>query len=165
MSSVTGGGGNPYVFFTLGTDLNRECLKPAGTDPQLPDEFGHDLAAVGIDPLLQLLDRRLDPRCRSHATCGGTTATANPQCPDLPQLRNQFPRSQTASPGPSARPPNDGLTTETTSVVFASIAQGAIAMLDLTEQATSPVYATVTSCSTSDGTDILNPVWSRPWVP
>ena len=160
---VTGGGGNPYVFFTLGTDLNRECLKPTGTDHNCQTSSGTTLPQSG-SILLSNYWIEDSTAMSITATCGGTTAT---QTLNVPTFHNYEISSALANgvTGTIGAPTNDGLTTETTSVVFASIAQGAIAMLDLTEQATSPVYATVTSCSTSDGTDILNPVWSRPWVP
>jgi hypothetical protein len=51
-------------------------------------------------------------------------------------------------------------------VTFAGIAANGLVIVALTEQAGSPTYATIASCTTKANGRQLNKIfWTRPWIP
>ena len=66
--------------------------------------------------------------------------------------------------GTIGAPSNDNRASESTAVSFAAIAAGDLVIFTLAEQAGSPTYATVASCTTNvEGTEINDVVWTKPW--
>ena len=62
-------------------------------------------------------------------------------------------------------PSGDNTKAETTSVSFAAIAENGLVELTLAEQAGSPTYATIASCTTNAAHDQINDiVWTMPWA-
>ena len=160
---VTGGGGNPFVFTTVGADVNRECLKPAGTDHHCVLSAGNNLPQTGA---LLLSNYWLETTTNQSITgvCGGRTVTDTIA---VPTFRNYMVSSATLGGvnGIVGLPTNDNKVLETTGVTFTSIAQGALIMIGFTEQTGSPTYATIATCSTNGGGNkIINPTWNKPWL-
>ena len=61
---------------------------------------------------------------------------------------------------------NDNKSTESTTITFSAIPANGLVLVGLTEQAGSPTYATVQSCTTNGGGNQINDiVWNKPWVP
>jgi hypothetical protein len=58
---------------------------------------------------------------------------------------------------------NDAKRTESTTLTFSSIAQGALVLVTLAEQAGSPQLATIASC-TAAGSKFKSIVWNMPWA-
>ena len=160
---VTGGGSNPFVFFTLGTNVDTECLKPAGTDHHCVTNTGTTLPQGGTVKVSNYWIETMTTRSVT-AVCAGFSVT---ETISVPTFRN-FEVTAAAVNGvgvtPSA-PVSDAKAIESTSIPVASVASAALITITLTEQAGSPIYATVTSCTTNGGrTKIQNPVWNRPWL-
>ena len=162
---VSGGGANPFVWYTISSDVNQECLKPAGSDNHCVTSSTVTLPQPGSIKLGNYWVETTTSRSVT-ATCGSQSATATIP---VPTFRNY--QVTAASIGgvngviaaPSA---NDGLTTETTTIGFSSITEGGLILISLAEQAGSPTYATITSCTTNGGGNkINNIVWSKPWIP
>ena len=160
---VTGGGGNPFVFANVSTDVNKECLKPAGTDHHCVLSGGNNLPQTGA---VLLSDYWLETTTNRSITgvCAGRTVTDTIA---VPTFRNYVVSTATLGGvnGIIAAPTNDNKAVETTSVSFTSIAQGALIMIGFTEQVGSPTYATIATCTTNGGGNkINNPTWNRPWL-
>lgn len=160
---VTGGGGNPFVFATVSTDVNKECLKPAGTDHHCVLSAGNALPQTGA---LLISNYWLETTTNRSITgnCGGRTVTDTIA---VPTFRNYVLSTATLGGinGIIGSPTNDNKTAETTSVSFSAIAQGGLVMIGFTEQAGSPTYATIATCSTNGGGNkILTPTWNKPWL-
>lgn len=162
---VSGGGANPFVWFTISTDVDTECLKPAGGDNHCVTSSSVLLPQAGSIRVGNYWVETTTSRSVT-ATCGGRSATDTVA---VPTFRNY--QVAAASIGgvngsivtPSA---NEGLTTETTTIGFSSITAGGLILVTLTEQSGSPTYATIASCTTNGGgTKINNIVWNKPWIP
>ena len=99
------------------------------------------------------------------ASCGGRTATDTLNVPRF----HDYEVSSAAIGGVLgvvSAPVDDGLVTESTTIVFPAIAQGSVVDIGLTEEVGSPTLATIVSCTTNGGgTKISNVVWNRPWIP
>ena len=160
---VEGGGADPNVFFTLGTDVGVECFHPAGAldhhcvtsaGTTLPQSGTVEVAAYWIeDTVSQVL----------IATCNGATATATVA---VPAFRNYEVVAATIGgvSGTINGAVDDNLPGERTAVMFNAIAADDVVMFTLSEQAGSPTYATIASCTTNaTGTEINDIVWTRPW--
>lgn len=164
---VTGGGGNPQVFFTLGADLDQECVKPAGADNRCQTATGTTLPQPGTVRIANYwleasTSQTLSHSCSTPASSMTATATI-----EVPTFRNFEVTAATIAgvAGAIAPATDDGTIRESTSVTFSAIAANDLVMVTLAEQAGSPVYATIASCSTVDGTTIDNVVWSYSWKP
>ncbi|KGQ18734.1 Type IV fimbrial biogenesis protein PilV [Lysobacter dokdonensis DS-58] len=160
---VTGGGGNPFVFTTVAGDVNKECLKPAGTDHHCVLSGGNTLPKAGA---LLLSNYWIETTTNRSITgnCGGRTVTDTIA---VPTFRNYVVSTAAIGGinGTISPPANDNKVTETTSISFASIAQGGLILVGLTEQTGSPTYATIASCTTNGGGNkINNPTWNKPWL-
>jgi len=162
---VSGGGANPFVWYTISSDVNQECLKPAGSDNHCVTSSSVTLPQPGSIKVGNYWIETTTSRSVT-ATCGTQSATATIA---VPTFRN-FQVTAASIGGvngvitsPSA---NDGLTTETTTVGFSSITAGGLVLVSLAEQSGSPTYATISSCTTNGGGNkINNIVWSKPWIP
>jgi type II secretory pathway pseudopilin PulG len=162
--NVSGGGANPFVFFTLGSDVDRECLKPAGVNHRCVTSEGTTLPQQGTIAISNYWVETTTSLSRT-ANCGGSTATDTVA---VPTFRNYELTTATVNGvgGVVGSAVNDNLITESTSVLFGSIPQGGLVQIGFTEQAGSPTYATIVSCTTNGGGNkINNIVWSRPWIP
>jgi hypothetical protein len=161
---VSGAGANPFVFFTLGSDTDRECLKPSGTDHRCTTSAGTTLPAQGTLTFSNYWSETITPTPMTNVNCGGQLArdTVN-----VPTFHNYVLSSATLNGvgGTIGNPTNDNKVAESTSVVFGAIAQGSLLMIGFTEQTGSPVYATIVSCTTNGGRNkINNIVWNHPWL-
>lgn len=160
---VTGGGGNPFVFTSVNTDVGKECLKPAGTDHHCVLSGGNNLPQSGS---ILLSNYWLEDTVNRSITgvCGGRSVTDTIA---VPRFRNYALTSAAIGGvnGIIGLPSNDNKAAETTDVTFTSIAQGALVLVGFTEQAGSPTYATIATCSTNGGGNkIINPTWNKPWL-
>jgi prepilin-type N-terminal cleavage/methylation domain-containing protein len=160
---VTGGGANPFVFFTLGTDVNTECLKPAGGDHHCATAPGTVLPLPGA---VKFSNYWIETTVSQQLTavCNGRVATDTVA---VPTFRNYVVTAATVNGvnGTIGASVNDNKITESTTVDFGIIAQGALVLATLTEQVGSPTSATITSCTTNGGGNkINNIVWNKPWT-
>ena len=158
---VSGGSGTPFVFFTLGTDTDRECLKPAGSDHHCVTSAGTVLPLSGT-VRASILVRELHSRTVVARAERRTPATRSRSRPS--KLRGDVRDGQ-------RRARLDRHATERRQdhrydrADLQRDPQGALILVGLTEQVGSPVYATVTSCTTNGGGNkISNVVWNRPWT-
>jgi type IV pilus modification protein PilV len=161
---VSGAGANPFVFFTLGSDIDRECLKPAGTDHRCTTSAGTTLPQQGTLVFSNYWSENFTQQHLTNVNCGGQTAQGDV---DVPTFHNYALTTATINGvgGAIGLPTNDNKVAETTSVVFSAIPQGALLMIGFTEQVGSPSYATIVSCTTNGGRNqIKNVVWNRPWL-
>ena len=161
--NLSGGGSNPYVYFTLGSDVDRECFKPADAIHHCVTTPGTTLPQGGSVRIAEywLLTTTVQPLT---ADCGGQTAVAEVA---VPTFRNYEVTAATSDgvPGSIATPVADNTQSETTTISFGSIAAGGLIDITLTEQAGSPTYATIASCTTNAAGDEINDiVWTMPWV-
>ena len=163
---VSGGGANPFVSFTVASDVDKQCLKPAGSNFHCVTSSGVTLPQTGTVKLGNYWTETTTTQSMT-ATCGNQSATDSSVA--VPTFRNY--QILSASVGGVAGaiqspPTNDGLVTETTSITFSSIASGGLVLISLTEQSGSPTYATIASCTTNGGHNkINNIVWNKPWIP
>lgn len=166
---VSGGGSNPFVFFTLGSDVDRECLKPANSDNHCVTSVGTVLPQAGSVKVSNYWTEtnttmRVTAGTAGNASCGGQTATDNVA---VPTFHNFEVTSATVGgvSGVISAAVNDNKTSEYTVLAFNSIAAGSLVLVGLTEQVGSPTYATISSCTTNaGGTQIKNIIWARPWT-
>lgn len=166
---VSGGGSNPFVFFTLGNDVDKECLKPANSDNHCVTASGTVLPQGGSVKVSNywtetLTAMQVTAGAGGNATCGGRTATDTVQ---VPTFHNFAVTTATIGgvSGAIGAPVNDNKTSEYTVLTFGSIAAGNLVLVGLTEQTGSPTYATIASCTTNtNGNQIKNIVWTRPWT-
>jgi len=160
---VSGGGSNPFVFFTLGVDNNVECVKPAGSDNHCVVTTGTVLPQPGAVTVSNYWIETTTSQ-QMTVTCGGRSATDTVARPTF----RDFTVTAAAANGVNGTinaAVNDHKNSESTTINFASIAQGALVTVTLAEQTGSPIYATITSCSTNGGGNkINNIVWSKPWT-
>jgi hypothetical protein len=162
---VGGGGANPFVWFTISTDVEKECLKPAGGDHHCVTSSSVLLPQAGSIRIGNYWIETTTPRSLT-ATCAGQVATDTVAVPTFHNYEVVAATMNGVSGSIGAPPANDGLTTETTAITFASIPLGGFALVTLAEQTGSPAYASITSCTTNGGHNkINNIVWSKPWMP
>jgi prepilin-type N-terminal cleavage/methylation domain-containing protein len=160
---VAGGGGSPFVYFTLGTDVDVECLKPAGTDHKCVTATGTTLPQPGSIRLSNYWVETTLSRSVT-ATCGDRTATATIA---VPIFRNYEVTAAAigALAGTIAPPVNDNRTSESTTIAFGAIGAGDRIDVTLAEQVGSPTEATIVSCTTNGGRNQINTiVWNKPWT-
>jgi prepilin-type N-terminal cleavage/methylation domain-containing protein len=166
---VSGGGANPFVFFTILTDVNQECLKPAGSDHHCVTSTGTTLPQAGSIKvsnywLETTASRSITAQCYDGATLYTVTDTIS-----VPTFRNYI--VSAASIGgvngtiqtPAA---NDNKKTESTTIDFTGITAGGLILVTLAEQTGSPTYATIASgnCTTNGGHNKINsPTWTKSW--
>ena len=160
---VSGGGANPFVFFTLGSDVDKECLKPANSDNHCVTATGTLLPQPGS---VKVSNYWLETTTTHSVTanCGGQTATDTIA---VPLFRNYAVTAASISgvAGVVGAAVNDGKTSESTAITFSSIPAGALVLITLAEQAGSPTEATIASCTTNGGRNkIQNIVWTKPWT-
>lgn len=160
---IIGGGSNPFVYFTLGSDIDRECFKPADANHHcvtasgtvLPQSGSVRIAAYWIQTTTEL---------QLSATCGGEAAAATVAVPTFKNFEVTAASSDGVA-GAIAASSSDNTVSETTTVSFAAIAEGGLIELTLTEQTGSPTYATIASCTTNATHDQINDiVWDFPWA-
>lgn len=164
---VTGGGGNPQVFFTLGSDLDQECVKPAGADHRCQTAAGTTLPQAGTVRVANYWLEASTSQSVSHTCSTSTSSMTATATIEVPTFRNFEVTAATIGGVAGATGPatDDGTIRESTSVTFSAIAANDLVAVTLSEQAGSPVYATIESCTTVDGTTIDNIVWSYSWKP
>jgi prepilin-type N-terminal cleavage/methylation domain-containing protein len=157
---VTGGGANPTVVFTLGTDTDRECLKPAGTDHECVTAAGTALPQAGTVRIAGYWSESSVDTALS-ATCGGQAASATVA---VPTFNNYAVTTAVVAglAGSIALPMADNTQAESTAVSFSAI--GADQLVELTLAVQGMTSATIVSCTTTDGTNIDNIVWNKPWA-
>jgi prepilin-type N-terminal cleavage/methylation domain-containing protein len=161
---VSGGGANPFVWFTISTDLDKECLKPSGSDIHCVTSSNVPLPQAGSIKVGNYWTETTTSQSVT-AICAGQTATDTLA---VPTFRNFIvsTASIAGTNGTIASPTNDGMTSETTTITFPGITDGGLILIGLTEQAGSPTYATIASCTTNPAHNkINNVVWSKPWIP
>jgi len=159
----TGGGSNPFVYFTLGSDIDRECFKPADVDHHCVTASGTALPQAGSVRIAAYWVQTTTSQQLS-ATCGGETATATVAVPTFKNFEVTTATSDGVA-GAIAAPSADNTLSETTTVSFAAIAEAGLIELTLAEQAGSPTYATIASCTTNATHDQINDiVWTMPWT-
>jgi prepilin-type N-terminal cleavage/methylation domain-containing protein len=159
---VAGGGSNPFVFFTLGTDSDRECVKPAGADHHCVTATGTLLPQAGSVRVAHYWMLSTTSQSVS-TTCSGIPATATVAVPTFHDY--EVTAAAIAGVVGSIDAPVGTLVDESTTVHFGAIAENALVELTLAEQPGSPVLATIASCTTNAaGTEINDIVWNESWA-
>jgi len=159
----TGGGSNPFVYFTLGSDIDRECFKPADADHHCVTASGTTLPQGGSVRIAAYWVQTTTSQ-QLTATCGGEAAIATVAVPTFKNFEVTTATSDGVA-GAIAAPSADNTLSETTTVSFAAIAEAGLIELTLAEQAGSPTYATIASCTTNATHDQINDiVWTMPWT-
>ena len=162
---VTGGGSNPFVFFTLGTDVNVECTKPATGDHRCVTATGTVLPQGGTIRASHYWTETTVSLSVTTAVCDGTNAT---DTITVPRFRNYAVTAAVigATSGTIAAPVGDNTMDEYTDIGFGAIAANNLVQLTLAEQTGSPTNATISSCTTNGGHNkIQNVLWNKPWCP
>lgn len=173
---VSGGGGNPFVFFTILSDVDQECLKPdpPGGDHQCVTSTGTTLPQAGSIKVSNYWLETTEKRSTTaQCTEGGTLYTVTESI-TVPKFVNYIVTSATiGGVGGTIQSPasNDNKKTESTTISFASIPASGLILVTLAEQvppnsptADSPTYATVASCTTNGGHNKINNVtWDKSW--
>ena len=166
---VSGGGANPFVFFTILTDVNQECLKPAGSDHHCVTSTGTTLPQAGsIKVSNYWLETTTSRSITAQCSEGGSLYTVTDTI-SVPTFRNYI--VSAASIGgvngtiqtPAA---NDNMKTESTTIDFTGITAGGLILVTLAEQTGSPTYATIANgnCTTNGGHNKINsPIWTKSW--
>jgi len=163
---VTGGGGNPFVFFTLGSDVDKECLKPANADNHCVTAAGTVLPQGGAVKVSNYWIEATASASIPNGTCTGQTQAI--AITDWPIFRNFAVTAATmnGNAGSIGLPVNDNHASEYTVVTFPSIAANGLVLVTLAEQTGSPTYATISSCTTKGNGRQLNKIfWTKPWIP
>ena len=161
--SVSGGGLNPFVFFSLGSDVDKTCLKPSGSNYHCVTSPGTVLPQAGAIRISNYWLETTTVRPIADGTCTGQVGAINV---DWPTFGNFAVTAATINgiSGTVGSPVNDGKYTESTTVSFSAVAANDLVQVALAEQAGSPIYATIVSCTTkANGTQIKNIVWNKPW--
>lgn len=162
--SVSGGGLNPFVFFSIASDVDKTCLKPAGSNYHCVTSAGTVLPQAGAIRVSNYWLETTTVRPIAAGTCTGQVGAINV---DWPTFRNFVVTGASINgiSGTVASPVNDGKYTESTTVSFSAVAANDLVQVALAEQAGSPGYATIVSCTTkANGTQIKNLVWNKPWT-
>ena len=159
----TGGGGNPFVYFTLGTDVDRECFKPADADHRCVTAVGTVLPLAGAVRIAGYWREDLTERNLVGQDCGGTSASATVQVPTFHDFEVTAATSDAVAGTIDA--PAGTFMDESTTVHFGAINANGLVDITLAEQAGSPVLATIASCTTNlGGTEINDIVWNESWA-
>ncbi|WP_345294692.1 prepilin-type N-terminal cleavage/methylation domain-containing protein [Luteimonas vadosa] len=162
---VSGGGLAPRVFYSLNLDVG-ECLKPANSDHRC---VTNSILPLGGSIRLENYWIETTTTLSRTTTClfNGSPRTATDTIP-VPTFRNYAVTSVTRNGsafGTIGAAANDGKTSETTTITFGSVGANDLLVATLTEQAGSPTYATIASCTTNGGgNQINNIVWTKPWT-
>lgn len=163
---VSGGGLNPYVFYTIQAD-SGECLKPVGGDHRC--NTNTTLGGIGGSIRVQnywvegTTSRSITATCQDNKGVS-TVASATVS---VPTFRNYAVTSASIGgvAGVIGAATNDNKAAETTTITFAAIPANSLVLVGLSEQGDSPTYATVQSCTTNGGGKQINDiVWSKPWL-
>jgi prepilin-type N-terminal cleavage/methylation domain-containing protein len=157
---LTSGGLNPFIYFTVGAETG-ECLKPVSIHKC--SLVSSTLPSGGSIRLENYWSEA--PVSRSTTTTMGSiqctyngspvTVETNGQNANIavPAFHNYYVSAASigAAAGTIGSAVNDGLKTETTTVSFASIPNGSTAQVTFSEQAGSPILATLVSCTATLG--------------
>jgi type IV pilus modification protein PilV len=160
---VEGGGANPFVYFTLGSDVDRECFKPAGSPHHCVTATGTLLPQAGSVRIAGYWIETTTSQPLS-VSCAGEAATATVA---VPTFHNFEVTAATIDGigGSIAAPLNDNTDDESTTVAFAAVPENGLVVVTLGTQGGSPTYATIGSCTTNLAGDEINDiVWIRPWT-
>lgn len=166
---VSGGGSNPFVFFTLGASTDVECTKPAGGDHRCVTASGTVLPQAGSIRVSNYwvettANRSITAQCYEGGTLYTVTDTIS-----VPLFRNYVVTAASiGGVGGTIENPatNDNRKTESTTISFTGITAGGLITVTLAEQTGSPTYATIAAgaCTTNGGHNkINNPTWTKPW--
>lgn len=162
--SVSGGGLNPFVFFSIGSDVDKSCLKPTGSNYHCVTSPGTVLPQAGAIRISNYWLETTTVRPIAAGTCTGQAGAIDA---DWPTFRNfeVTAASINGTSGTFGPPVNDGKYTESTTVSFPAVSANDLVHVTLAEQTGSPSYATIVSCTTkANGTQIKNIVWNKPWT-
>ena len=164
--SLTGGGLNPFVYYTIGADSGGPCPKPGAnyscaTNSALPQAGSIRLSNYWIETTTA---RSTSATCTDNQ---GALVSASDTIA-VPTFRNYAVTAASVGGTPAITPyvvgGTDGTKTETTTISFGSIPTSPAILITLTEQGGSPAYATVASCTTNGGHNQINDiVWTKPW--
>jgi hypothetical protein len=163
---VSGGGGNPFVFFTILSDVNQECLKPANSDHHCVTSTGTTLPQAGSIKVSNYWQETTVSKSVT-ATCTNnqgnpvsTTATVS-----VPTFHNYAVTAASIGGvnGTIGSPVNDAKKTESTTVDFTAITANGLILVTLSEQSGSPIDATVASCTTNGSGKMNQIVWTKSW--
>jgi prepilin-type N-terminal cleavage/methylation domain-containing protein len=166
---VSGGGANPFVFFTLGTDSNVECIKPASGDHHCITSTGTALPQAGTITLSNYwrestTSQSITAQCYDGATLYTVTDTIS-----VPTFTNYIVTAASIGGvnGVIQNPAsNDNKKTESTTIAFTGITANGLILVTLAQQTGSPTYATIANgqCTTNGGHNkINNPTWTKSW--
>jgi len=159
---VAGGGSNPFVFFSLGTDSDRECVKPAGADHHCVTATGTLLPQAGSVRVSHYWMLTSTSQSMS-ATCSGLPATGTVAVPAFHDF--EVTAASIAGVAGSIGAPVGALVDESTTLQFGAIPGNALVEVTLAEQSGSPILATIASCTTNvGGTEINDIVWNESWA-
>lgn len=162
---VTGGGANPFVFYTLGANVNVECTKPAGSDHLCVTATGTTMPQSGTVRLSRYWQETSINQSVTTAVCDGTNATDTIA---VPRFHNYAVTAAAigATNGTISASVSDNTMAEYTDIAFGSIAANDLVQFTLAEEGGSPTTATISSCTTNGGHNKLNNVlWNKPWCP
>jgi type IV pilus modification protein PilV len=162
--SVTGGGLNPFVFFSIASDVDKTCLKPAGSNYHCVTSTGTVLPLAGAIRISNYWLETTTVRPIAAGTCTGQNGTINV---DWPTFRNFAVTAANINglSGTVGAPVSDAKYTESTTVSFTVVSANDLVQVTLAEEAGSPVYATIVSCTTkANGSQIKDIVWNKPWT-
>jgi hypothetical protein len=164
---VSGGGANPFVRFTILADIDQECMKPAGSDHHCVTSTGTTLPQAGS---IKVSNYWLETTTSQSVTATCTNNQGNPASAtatiSVPTFHNYALTAASIGGvnGTIGSAVNDAKKTEYTTVDFSGITANDLILVTLSEQIGSPIYATITSCTTNGGgNQINNVVWSKPW--
>ncbi|MFL6593693.1 MAG: prepilin-type N-terminal cleavage/methylation domain-containing protein [Luteimonas sp.] len=159
-----GAGANPFVWFSVSTDADRQCLKPANADyhcvtsstvtlPQAGSirvgNYGVETTASGTIP---------------NGKCSGQRQAIT--IDNWPVFRNYavVGASVNGAAGSISGPANDNRTSEYTIIAFTTIPANGLISVSLSEQAGSPTYAAIASCTTNGGGNQIKTItWVSPY--
>jgi hypothetical protein len=162
--SVTGGGLNPFVFFSIASDVDRTCLKPAGSNYHCVTSTGTVLPQAGAIRISNYWLETTTVRPIAAGTCTGQNGTINVDWPTFRTVAVTAANINGLS-GTVGAPVSDAKYTESTTVSFTVVSANDLVQVTLAEEAGSPVYATIVSCTTkANGSQIKDIVWNKPWT-
>lgn len=164
--SVSGGGGNPFVFFTLGIDNNVECPKPETGAHHCITSEGTSLPQPGAITVSHYWVESLTPVNYVGQPCSGGKTVDETGYP-TPTFYNYVVTvaQSNGQDGTIAGSVNDGKASESTTINFGSIALDGLVTITLALEG-SPIVATVASCTSNGNSHRFSqtPVWNKPWT-
>lgn len=146
---------------------NANCNGSFGPGDNDPNDYQcNTFSALGIGTTLQISNYFREYTVSTDfggQVCDGGVIASGTKA-DRPTFANYVVDSAMigTTPASSITVANDAKTTETTTVVFSSIASGDRVDIQFTLTATVP--ATIASCTTQNGKQINNIVWNKPWL-